>query len=175
MDARVSPATIFNTQPDDIFVIRTIGNLVPPYGSPDGKDATAAVLEYGVRFLNIERIIVFGHSQCGGVRASMEGATSLPHVEAWISWLGDKSEEASNMLTDGEREVRARAREQAAVRNSLENLKTYPWIRRRLEEGSLQATAWYFDMVQGSLWAFEPSSGKFERIDGQEDEPTSPE
>ncbi len=166
MDARVSPATIFSTQPDDIFVIRTIGNLVPPYGDPDGKDATAAVLEYGVRFLNIDRIIVFGHSQCGGVRASMEGVESLPHVEAWISWLVDKSKEAADGIPDCEREVRARACEQASVRNSLENLKTYPWIRRRLEEGSLQATAWYFDMVQGSLWAFDPDSEKFVRIDG---------
>ena len=166
-DSRVSPDTVLKTEPGDIFVVRSVANLVPPSGGPDVVDSTSAALEYGVKALKVEHVIVMGHSQCGGIHALLDGAPDFPHVEAWVSSHEPAARRVRETLGSAPKETQARACEQAAALTSIENLMTYPWIAERVEAGTLRLHAWYFDMKEGALWAFDPSQNTYLRIDGQ--------
>ena len=134
-DSRVDPQTVFGARPGELFVIRNVAGLVPPY-QPDGAyHSTSAALEFGVRVLKVARIVVLGHAQCGGVRAMVEGAPVPAHVH------GDEK------LACCEMEV---------VRLSLTNLLTFPWIRQAVDEGRLTLHGYRFAIHDGVLAKLEP-------------------
>jgi len=147
-DSRVDPATIFGARPGELFVVRNVAALVPPYQPDAGCHGTSAALEFGVRVLKVARIVVLGHAQCGGVRAMVEGAPeeARDFVASWVAAaepvLDSEPAEGADRFTYYETEV---------VRLSLANLLTFPWISSAVERGELQLEGFYFGIESGVL------------------------
>ena len=164
-DSRADPALLMGCDPGDIFVVRNVANLVPHATEAGRGDAVLAVLEYGVRHLKVEHVIVLGHSCCGGIHALMHPESTPPdsHVAHWVAI----ARPALERMDDGDnRDAAAHRRncEEAAVLLSVENLLSYPWIQRRVAEHRLSLHAWYFDMEVGDLLAYFPDAERFESL-----------
>ena len=163
-DSRVDPAIVMDSKPGDLFVVRNVANLVPPYEVGGGYHGVSAALEFGVRALEVQHIIVMGHSQCGGIRALFEGIPDDSVGEFIKPWM--------NMAKRASERVRAEHYhahdteqlcecEMAGIVVSLENLATFPWIQSRVDEGKLKLHGWYFDIVSGEMQAYDAKTLKF--------------
>ena len=167
-DSRVDPLLITRAQPGDLFILRNVANLVPPY-APDGHShGTSAGLEFAVRTLEVAHIIVLGHAQCGGIRALLEGSPMAGRgddfVGVWMS-IAERARQRTLSLAVAD-EDRRHFCEQESVKVSLENLLTFPWIRERVEAQRLTLHGWYFDLADGHLLRLDPSTNEFARIEG---------
>ena len=150
-DSRVDPQMIFNAGPGELFVARNVANLVPPY-QPDGNyHGTSAALEFAVRVLQVKRIVVMGHAQCGGVQAMLQGTPpeAGDFVAQWITIADEARKETLN--ADVPEAERQRHCEHSCVRLSVRNLMTFPWIAERVREGSLSLHGAYFGVATGRL------------------------
>lgn len=148
-DSRVDPSMIFGAAPGELFVVRNVANLVPPY-APDGRfHATSAALEFAVCVLQVADIIVMGHAMCGGIRALLEGSP-LPMDDFLGSWMS-VAESAKRHVLEAAPEDPQAACEQEAVKLSLDNLRTFPWIRQRIDAGHLHTHGATFDIRTGVL------------------------
>lgn len=148
-DSRVDPAMVFGAAPGELFIIRNVANLVPPY-SPDGDyHGTSAALEFAVRVLEVPRIIVLGHAMCGGVHALLNGfpETAQDFVKPWMRIAG----EARSRALACEPADAQTACEQETVKLSLRNLRSFPWVEERLVSGQLTLTGGSFDIRNGLL------------------------
>ncbi len=166
-DSRVDPAIVLDCAPGDLFVIRNVANLVPPAEGHAGYHGTTAAIEYGVRFLGVKHIIVFGHAQCGGIQALMQriGVDDPDSfISDWMELVEPARAAVEQELPDAAPEVRARACEHNAIGVSLRNLMTFPWIRERVESGHLALHGWYFDIEQGQLLQYNETTGQFEDL-----------
>ena len=165
-DSRVDPAIVTDCDPGDLFIIRNVANLVPPFETGGNYHGTSAALEFGVRNLEVENIIVLGHAQCGGIRALMNPAPGSEQHEGFVpGWMKVASNARNRVLSrmHGEPlEKQQRACEQEAILVSLDNLLTFPWILERVAQKKLTLHAWYFDLEHGELLRFNPSSNIFE-------------
>ncbi|MEO8418907.1 MAG: carbonic anhydrase [Methylophilaceae bacterium] len=165
-DSRCDPALLMDCDPGDMFVVRNVANLVPPHTQATFFAATSSAMAFAVRNLEVEHVIVMGHACCGGMRALM--ANKAPEcdeeelIAKWLDIAGDARQQVLQELPDESVEIQARACEQASILISLENLLSYPWISRRVNEGSLTLHGWYFDMERGELLQYQPEAGKFE-------------
>ena len=157
-DSRVDPAMIFDAAPGELFVLRNVANLVPPF-QPDAQfHATSAALEFAVRVLEVPDLIVLGHGMCGGIRALMHGAPpeASDFLGPWMRIAEPAKRRVlacrpADPLTECERE---------AVKLSLENLLTFPWIAERVADGRLRLHGATFDIRFGMLWLLQPD-GQF--------------
>ena len=161
-DSRVHPPALMGSQPGEMFVIRNVANLVPPYSPHNEHASVAAALEFAVLSLNVGRIIVMGHSGCGGIQALLRRST--PADSALTRWLAIA--EPARELTyrhhaGASAAVQARQCEQAAILVSLNNLLGYPWLADRVKAGQLLLDGWYFDMHEGALWGLDADSHRF--------------
>lgn len=155
-DSRCDPATVFDAGPGELFVVRNVANLVPPY-EPDGHyHGTSAALEFGISALQIPTLVVMGHAMCGGINALMNGVpeTCPDFIRPWIS-IAQKAR-ARVLLACDDGTDRTKACEYEAVRLSLENLMTFPWVRERVEQGTLQLHGSLFDIRTGILELLQP-------------------
>ncbi|MFN4287830.1 MAG: carbonic anhydrase [Brevundimonas sp.] len=149
-DSRADPAMIFDTAPGELFVVRNVANIVPPY-EPDGqRHGVSAALEFGVRVLKVKRIVVMGHAHCGGVASVVSGAPELcrDFVEPWMAQAAPAVRHALEGCADNEVE---RCAEEAVVRLSLANLRTFPWIAEREAKGDLEIIGLHFGIREGTL------------------------
>ena len=161
-DARVDPAIITDCDPGDLFVVRNVANLVPPHETVGHYHGTSAALEFAVLALNVRQIIVLGHARCGGIRALLGGLKPDNGVGQFIKpWMEIADEARAEAVAAGSEGEAARAAEQAAVRISLRNLNTFPWVRERVEDGRLTLHGWYFDMDNGELLQYRPDSHRY--------------
>lgn len=163
-DSRVDPAIVFNCEPGELFVIRNIANLVPPCEDNDTYHTyhgTSAALEFGTCFLQVEHIIIVGHTQCGGIQALLERAHNVldekPHsfIAKWMDLARpayDKVVDRHNNVSFEEKVILC---EQYALINSLNNLLTFPWIQERVNNNTLSIHAWYFDLATGGIHTYE--------------------
>lgn len=151
-DARMEPALIFDTEPGELFVIRNVANLVPPYEIGGSYHGTSAALEYAITVLEVPEIIVLGHTRCGGIRALVNESKNLPQDTFIARWMSIVSAVAD--LADPDK-LNDRATlnhcEQAAIGYSLRNLMTYPWIKSRVEAGTLCLKGWHYNISNGAL------------------------
>ncbi|MCY4591827.1 MAG: carbonic anhydrase [Alphaproteobacteria bacterium] len=158
-DSRVAPETVFNCAPGEIFVLRTVANLVAPYRHDAGSCATSSALEFGVEALRVRHIVVMGHALCGGIRAHADRSrTPLSpddFIGSWTASLADLAD--TGAAADGD----LTALEQAAVRRSVDNLATFPFVARRLEDATLALHGTWFDVATGTVWTMDPGSGRF--------------
>ncbi|MDH4234673.1 MAG: carbonic anhydrase [Gallionella sp.] len=166
-DSRVDPALILDCAPGDLFVVRNVANLVPPAeSSSSGRHGTSAALEFGVRNLGVQHIIVLGHAQCGGIHALLEGRVSKDEsfIAEWMGIADAAREQVELEFANAHSDVRHRACEQRAILVSLDNLMTFSWIRKHVEQGLLTLHGWYFDIEQGELLGYNPTTCQFETL-----------
>lgn len=166
-DARVDPAIVLDCAPGDLFVIRNVANLVPPAESRNsGRHGTSAALEFGVRNVGVEHIIVLGHAQCGGIRSlfSGSGAESDSYINSWMRMAEEVHAGVLHDLPAATQPQQQMACEQRAILVSLGNLMTFPWVRERVEKGTLALHGWYFDIEHGQLLQYNPASRAFEAL-----------
>ena len=151
-DSRVSPEVIFDTEPGEIFVVRNVANLVPPYAPDSDNHGTSAALEFAVRKLQVSHIVVMGHSLCGGIRALVEDnlTDDDDFIGPWMK-IATVARERSFIAANGVVETARQLCEHESIRVSLANLLTFPWIRSRVELGDLQLHGWFFNIDSGTL------------------------
>jgi len=177
-DARVDPGILTQTRPGDIFTVRNISAMVPPAVIPPDQTqhGTSAGIEYAVRGLEVEHIVVLGHALCGGIAALVDGVNSVfasyDYVSTWTVVARNVRDVAVHDLAGRPREEIVRAVEQAAVVNSVANLMTFPWIAERVDAGKLVLHAWWFNLVEGQLYAFNPEAVTFDPVKDLEVTPT---
>jgi carbonic anhydrase len=167
-DSRVSPEVIFDSGPGELFVVRNVANLVPPY-APDGTaHGVSAALEFGVQVLRVRHIVVLGHAQCGGIKALVQDAAPLSpgdFIGRWMSLLTPTMEATPRIAGEAEQDFITRL-EKAGVRRSLDNLMTFPCISILAGRGSLSLHGAYFGVAKGSLSVLDQASGEFRAVNG---------
>jgi carbonic anhydrase len=165
-DSRVSPEVIFDARPGELFVVRNIANLVPPYSPTGFTHGVSAALEFAVQILRVGYIVVMGHSQCGGVRAFVEHRDRPDpgdFIDKWMALITP----AARSLNDGNGLSRSdylAGLERASVIATLGNLLSFPWISKRVTDDGLQLLGAYFDVGTGALEVYDPADRAFKRI-----------
>jgi carbonic anhydrase len=161
-DSRVDPAMIFNADPGELFVVRNVANLVPPFAPDGAHHGTSAAVEFAVRILEVPDIVVMGHGLCGGVRALLEGAPAedSDFIAPWIALAAPAKARASARTDIADLQLCC---EHETVRLSLENLSTFPWIASRIASGMLRLSGAHFDIRSGVL-SILGESGEFEAV-----------
>lgn len=155
-DSRVAPEMIFDCAPGEIFVVRNVSALVPPYEPDDQKHATSAALEFAINALQVRSVIVLGHSLCGGIRALMKGPEDSGGHDFIESWMGIAKTARQRVCDSPETanadfDTQCAACEHEAIRISLANLLTFPWIKERVLDGRLTLTGLHFNVETGHL------------------------
>jgi carbonic anhydrase len=164
-DSRVLAELITQSQPGDLFVVKNIGNIVPPANVTGSTNSTAAAIEFAVQNLEVNDIVVCGHSQCGAITALVNGIknpASVPHLREWLSIAEpvQKTIEANySQLLHGDQLLDVAAEENVLF--SLENLHTYPAVQDRLEKGTLHIHGWFFKIATAELFAYDPTQKQF--------------
>ncbi|OAM75909.1 carbonic anhydrase [Devosia elaeis] len=164
-DSRAAPELIFDSGPGELFVLRNVANLVPPYQPDGGQHGTSAAIEFAVKALNIENIVIMGHGRCGGIHAALNpDKTPLDDgdfIGKWLTMLGDLPTQVvqNSLMTATERQT---AMERISIRNSIRNLRTFPYVAALEAEGKLALHGAWFDISGGELWVM-AESGDFVR------------
>ncbi len=167
-DSRVDPSIISDADPGDIFVIRNVANLVPPYEKDDkGFHGVSAALEFAVRILQVENIVILGHSKCNGVQTLLhpERVEDSDFIGHWVE-IGQSAKEKAYQHVEGhdDQTLLQHTCEKEVILLSLNNLLTFPWIQERVAAGLLTLHGWYFRLSDGCLQQYNGESGEFEGI-----------
>jgi len=168
-DSRVDPSQIFDVDPGEVFVVRNVAAMVPPFETSPGHHGVSAALEFAVQFLKVKEVVVMGHGMCGGCKAALtrEMHGTKPgeggFIADWIAMLDDAREavvsEHGSVGTAAER-----AMEKAGVKVSLANLRTFPCVRKKERSGELKLTGAFFAISDGLLHIFDEAAGTFDPI-----------
>jgi carbonic anhydrase len=166
-DSRAAPEMIFDAGPGELFVLRNVANLVPPFQPDSGQHGTSAAIEFAVQSLGIKDLVVMGHGRCGGIRAALDpdAAPLAPgdFIGKWMSLLAPVAEQVSSysFMTPNERQT---VLERLSIRNSINNLRTFPYIKALEADGKLTIHGAWFDISTGELWVTD-EAGDFMRPD----------
>ncbi|MGD9847843.1 MAG: carbonic anhydrase [Desulfuromonas sp.] len=166
-DSRVDPCLLTDAAPGDLFVVRNVAGLVPPYEPDCHYHGVSAALEYAVKVLEVQHVLLIGHSQCGGINGLMNqraGQADNEFINRWVQIAQPAREAVEQALADKPQELRERACEQAALLLSLENLLTFPWVLQRVQQRQLALHAWYVDIQSGALLHYNARRGQFETL-----------
>ncbi len=157
-DSRVDPATIFNAGPGELFVIRNVANLAPPCERKVGLHGTSAAIEFAVAQLKVETVLVLGHAQCGGVAAALSDRPRDPDsfLDQWIGLLDPAKSRIDSHAKDAHS-----ALEYESIRVTLENLATFPFVRRAIEKRGLALVGARYGVADGSLELLDAATGAF--------------
>ena len=162
-DARAAPETIFDSAPGEIFVVRNVANLVPPY-EPDGTyHSTSAALEFAVQSLKVKHIVVLGHGRCGGIQAALnpnsEPLSPGDFIGKWMELIAPAASAlSSSPLSSAEIQTEL---ERASVRYSVTNLRSFPCVNILESRNRLTLHAAWFDIAEGNLWLMDPETENF--------------
>lgn len=163
-DSRVDPAIITHAEPGELFVVRNVANLVPPYEPDNSHHSTSAALEFAVRDLGVSEIVVLGHSHCIGVRAMLdkggEGQTNREFIASWVSIAAEAARDQA-AADESDREA---AGGRAALRVSIKNLLSFPWVKHGVDAGTLGVSGWWFDMQAGQLHGIREPDAPFQLL-----------
>jgi carbonic anhydrase len=165
-DSRVDPAVIFDVDPGDIFVVRNVAALVPPYEVTPGYHGVSAAVEFAVQILEVRQIVVMGHGRCGGCKAALsQSFETKPHGEGafvanWIELLAEARAPVARKHGTSGRKAEL-AMEFAAIRQSLRNLRTFPWLADKEDAGHLKLRGAHFSISEGVLYSLDEETGEF--------------
>jgi carbonic anhydrase len=163
-DSRVDPETIFSAMPGELFVVRNVANLVPPFETQGKYHGVSAALEFAALNLRVKHIVVMGHSGCGGVRASLDSdtlrQTEAAFVTNWMSMLDGARERVLAAQPGGSEAELRRALEREGIKTSLDNLRTFPCIKGLEAKGKIALHGTYFDIAEGSLSVIDPKTSE---------------
>lgn len=156
-DSRVDPALILQCNPGELFMVRNVANVIPPFEADKTHHGTSAALEYGVCYLKVRHLIILGHSQCGGIDALRDssGLHQDDFISNWISVIDIPDEKKVDNETCGK----------ASIDNSYSNCFTFPWIKSAVDAGELQVHRWYFHINQGKLAVFDQKGALYKSFD----------
>ncbi len=166
-DSRVDPNLVTQSRPGDLFIVRNVGNIVPPHNAIRDKNSVAAALEFAVLELKVADIIVCGHSNCGAMRLLRRDAAAflgMPHLQEWVQLAEPVRlivERYYDGATEGQKE---RITEKENVLEQLRNLETYPFVEKALTAGTLRLHGWYYDIGTGIIFSYNPGNDEFEAI-----------
>lgn len=167
-DSRADPATIFDTDPGEIFVIRNVANLVPPFEANEGRHGVSAALEFAVTQLNVPEIVVMGHERCGGIQAALTGCFrgASPgkggFVDRWMAQIDEPAAEIAKASGTGPEA--ARMLEEVAIRLSLANLRNFPFVKARESTGDLAVLGCHFSISEGQLYLLDEVEDTFHPV-----------
>jgi len=171
-DSRVDPAILFQTKPGEIFAVRNVANLVPPYAPDKGHHGVSAAIEFGVLDLKIQDIIILGHAHCSGIRELCSNGkeqtnhTSSKNVKREFidSWMNIAAPIMEKFDLENNLEFMQHDVEKESIKNSIKNLKTFPWVSKLVENQKLNIHGWWFDIENGELFQFDESNDSFIKI-----------
>ncbi|MGE0633757.1 MAG: carbonic anhydrase, partial [Pseudobdellovibrionaceae bacterium] len=165
-DSRVDPAILTGAAPGELFVVRNVANLVPPYETGGKFHGTSSAIEFAVINLKVENIIVLGHRQCGGIRALMRGPSSAQDsfVDKWMKIAAEARNKVLIEHASADEETRCRFAEMESIRVSLKNLRTFPFVHEAIEAKQLTLIGVYFDLEEGQLWECDDNSKEFRQL-----------
>lgn len=165
-DSRVDPANLFSTSPGEVFVVRNVANLVPPFESNMGFHGVSAAIEFAVVNLEVENIVVLGHRQCGGIQSLFqpENIKQGGFVSQWMSIAKDAKEKVLLKLPHADLQTLCKECEQESIATSLKNLKSFPFIEEAIAKRDMQIHGIYFDLEQGQLWYYDDAIDAFSEI-----------
>lgn len=162
-DSRTDPAILFDAAPGDLFVVRNVANLVPPYASDGAVHGVSSALEFGVRVLDVRHIIVLGHEHCAGIRALVTGSSG-EFVSRWVQIAEPARARVMRTMPDATTDQCARACEKEAIAVSIDNLMSFPWIQTPVDDGRLYLHGWYFELESGTLSVLDQASRLFSEV-----------
>ena len=167
-DSRVLAELVTQSKPGDLFVVKNIGNIVPPASAVGSTNSTAAAIEFAVEILRVNDIVVCGHSQCGAMTALLDKSRAdlnMPHLAEWLKLAAPIREILEKDYADlTTLEARATAAAQENVLLALDNLHSYPCVQARLADGSLNLHGWFFEIATAELFAYDPEDRQFQPI-----------
>lgn len=164
-DSRVLAELITQSKPGDLFVVKNVGNIVPPGGVTGSTNSTAAAIEFAVESLLVSDVVVCGHTQCGAMEALLRGLpqqSAMPHLQEWLALAAPVRQVLQTQyshLKSHEEQVTAAGEENVLF--ALENLRSYPGVEKRLKDGTLRLHGWFFKIVTAELFAFDPDTKQF--------------
>lgn len=166
-DSRVDPASIFSAAPGQLFVVRNVAALVPPFEETGTYHGTSAALEFAVVELKVANIVVMGHGMCGGIAAALAGADQRPVGKFIGPWVGMLADIRDPLLASGKQDLRnlpPKVLERLAVKHSLENMMGFPFVRSAIEQGHLTLHGAWFSIAEGELEWLDWRTGSFAPI-----------
>ncbi len=166
-DSRVLAELVTQSQPGDLFVVKNVGNIVPPSGTIGSTNSTAAAIEFAVHVLKVSDIVVCGHTQCGAMTALLNGLrnpTAMPHMAAWLEAAAPVREIVQREYKHLEAAARVTAAAEENVLLGLENLEGYPVVAKRLGDSTLRLHGWCFKIETAEMFAYEPGIGQFQSL-----------
>jgi len=157
-DSRVDPALILQCEPGDLFVVRNVANIVPPYEKDNAHHGTSAALEFGVCFLNVEHLILLGHSQCGGIQALLDSGSlhQDDFITNWVSVIQPKQDEHHHDIDDYAK---------LALSQSKQNCLSFPWLQEKIVNNKLIIHQWFFDIQQGQIFTYSDLFNVYQPLD----------
>lgn len=164
-DSRVDPSLIFQAKPGELFVIRNVASLVPPFEQGDGYHGVSAAVEFAVNSLKVKHIVVMSHTMCGGIQAMVESVDPTPttFIGQWMTLgLEAKERAAQEICTSHQEHINLASRFSSL--SSLKNLRTFPWIQEKEEQGILNLHAWQFDIRSGEIVAYNAETQQFQEL-----------
>jgi carbonic anhydrase len=169
-DSRVVPNLFASTNPGDLFVLRNIGNLVPPSDSSDHDNSASAVIEFSIFNLSVSDIIVCGHSECGAMQALSQGLdiSSCPHVSSWLKFGQESVKRVRNGFVINPSLSEHNQISQVNVLQQMEHIKSYSFIQDRIKKKELRVHGWWFDIAQADVYCYEQDLNQFVLIDEKE-------
>jgi len=167
-DSRVDPAILLDCEPGDLFTVRNVANLVPPCDADGHHHGTSAAIEFAVKSIGIEHIVVMGHTHCAGIRALLQGLgdkkDDLQFVSRWVEIAAEARDHVLEHAADSSEEEQLHLCEEEAILVSLTNLMSFPWLKKKVEAGELFLHGWYFNLEAGEILAWNPDTGLFELL-----------
>lgn len=161
-DSRVDPGLILQCDPGDLFVVRNVANIIPPYEKDGAHHGTSAALEFGIRFLKVKHLILLGHSQCGGIQALLDThSTANDFISNWVSVINTKDCQSKNVDDCAK----------FALQESYENCMNFPWIHSAVTQKTLLIHLWFFDIQKGQIFAYDVAEQTYKPLDSEHIEP----
>lgn len=165
-DSRVDPAIISSASPGDLFIVRNVANLVPPFEKLGGVHGVSAAIEFAVVNLKVENILILGHRQCGGIRSLfLDNKKETTFISLWMKIAEKAKNQVLEKFPDADTETLCRHCELESIKVSLENLQSFPFVKQALLEREINILGVYFDLEQGKLWEYDDQILDFKTIE----------
>ena len=167
-DSRVVPTLITQTNPGELFIVRNIANIVPPHNLKGQFVGTSSMIEYAVMVLNVDTIVVCGHSNCGGcyaINQPPEELENMPNLCVWLDIIKEIPERVNRLMVGDSDAEREWITEEVSILVQMKNLLTYPFVNERVQAGTLKILGWYYIIETGEVFNFNDETGHFEIVE----------
>src|SRR3990172_1094653 len=166
-DSRVDPTLVTQSKPGELFIVRNVGNIIPPYDAIKDKNSVVAAIEFAVLVLNVKDIILCGHSNCGAIEAlymDEKEFERMPHLRDWLRIAAPAKNVVKSYYPNLCGDSRQRITEEENILVQLRNIETYPFVVQALNDGVLHLHGWYYDIGTGEVYSYNPVKDAFEQI-----------